>query len=84
MHITPKTGDYGADILCFDLRGNSCAVQCKYYSKPVGYKAIQEALAGAKYYNCKRALVVSNSRFTKNAFKGAKKLGVELFMCHFD
>ena len=81
VRLTKKTGDYGADILCVDLRGNTCAVQCKCYSKPVGYKAVEEALAGAKYYNCKRALLVSNSYFTKNACEGAQRLGVELFMC---
>ena len=83
VHTTSKTGDYGADILCFDLIGHSCAIQCKLYSKPVGYKAVQEALAGAKYYNCRRAIVVCNTSYTKNAIKGAKKLGVELFVCKY-
>lgn len=80
--FTPKTGDYGADILCFDIYGTSCAIQCKYYSKAIGYEAVQEALAGARYYKCQRALVIGNTRFTKNAIKGAKEIGVELFICH--
>ena len=84
VHMTSKTGDYGADILCFDLHDNSCAVQCKHYSKPVGYKAVEEALAGARYYNCRRAILVCNSSFTKNAIKGAEKLGVELFVCLYN
>ena len=75
-------GDFGADIICFDLHGNSCAIQCKAYSKPVGYKAVEEALAGARYYNCVRAIVISRSGFTKNARKGAQRLGVELFNCY--
>ena len=81
VKLTPKTGDYGADILCFDLCGRSCAVQCKFYHKPVGYKAVQEALSGKIYYNCKRAILVSNSGFTKQARKGAQKLGVDLYVC---
>lgn len=81
MRETPKTGDYGADLLCFDLCGRSCAVQCKYYHKKVGYKAVQEALSGAKYYNCSRAILVTNIGYTRNAKKGAKRLGVDLYIC---
>ena len=81
VKLTPKTGDFGADILCFDLYGNSCAVQCKFYHKPVGYKAVQEAFSGKTYYGCQRAILVSNSGFTKNAKKGADKLGVDLYVC---
>ena len=77
--FTPKTGDYGADILCLDYYGRKWAVQCKYYSKPVGYKAIEEALAGAHYYNCYGAMVVTNSTFTRQALNGAKRTGVILW-----
>lgn len=80
VELTKATGDYGADIICYDLHGNRCAVQCKYYSKPVGYKAVEEALAGARYYNCQRALLVTNKCFTKNARQGAKRIGVELYV----
>ena len=83
VQLTQTTGDFGADILCFDRMGHSCAIQCKLYSKPVGYHAVQEILAGARYYNCQRAILVSNNAFTKNAQRGAKKLGVELFVCLF-
>ena len=83
VQLTPATGDFGADILCFDRLGNSCAVQCKLYSKPVGYHAVEETLAGARYYNCKRAILVSNNQFTKSASRGAQRLGVELFICFF-
>lgn len=81
VQLTPKTGDFGADILCFDLCGRSCAIQCKCYNKPVGYKAVQETLSGAKYYNCQRAILVSSSGFTKQAKEGAEKLGVDLYIC---
>ena len=83
VHLTPKTGDFGADILCFDLYGNSCSIQVKCYSKPVGYRAVEEALSGSHYYRCKRAILITNSSFTKHARKGAEALGVELFVCHF-
>lgn len=80
VHLTPKTGDFGADILCFDRFGQPCAVQCKYLSRFAGYKAVEETLAGAKYYQCKRALLVTNCGFTRNAKEGAKKLDVELYV----
>lgn len=81
VRLTPKTGDFGADILCFDLCGRSCAVQCKCYNKPVGYKAVEETFSGARYYNCSRAILVSSSGFTKQAKKGADRLGVDLYIC---
>jgi len=84
IKMTPSSSDYGADILCFDLHGNACAVQCKYSTSKVGYKAVEEALAGARYYNCRRALLVANRGFTKNAVNGANKLGVELYICFTD
>ena len=79
IELTPKTSDYGADILCTDRFGRKWAVQCKLYSKPVGYKAVEEAIAGAHYYQCHGAMVVTNSTFTKQAKKGAKKTGVVLW-----
>ena len=83
VHLTSKTGDFGADIRCFDLRGVPCAVQCKHHSKPVGYKAVEEAFAGASYYKCQRALLITNYSFTKNARKGATQLGVELYIVRY-
>ena len=81
VELTKRSGDFGADILCVDIQGNTCAIQCKYYSGHVGYKAVEEALAGARYYSCMRALLVTNNKYTKSAIKGANKLGVELFIC---
>ena len=79
VQITPRTGDYGADILCTDIYGRKWAVQCKFYGKPVGYKAVEEAIAGAHYYQCYGAMVVTNSTFTKQALKGADRTGVVLW-----
>lgn len=75
--LTPKTGDYGVDLIAV-RSGEHLAIQAKRYSKPVGVKAIQEASAGAKYYGAKTPVVISNSTFTKNAIDLAKRLGVRL------
>lgn len=78
VKITKKSGDFGADIICKDDYGNRWAIQCKMYSKPVGYKAIQEVLSGMHYYNCQYAMVVTTSTFTNQAIVAARKIGIEL------
>lgn len=78
IQITPKTGDYGADIICYDWNGTKYAVQCKYYSKPVGYRAVEEVLGAMHYYGCNSAMVVTNSTYTKQAVTAAKRVGVNL------
>lgn len=79
VQVTPKSGDYGADIICKDKKGNKYAVQCKMYSKPVGYKAVEEVLGAMHYYNCNKAIVVTNSTYTKQAVEAADKVGVVLW-----
>lgn len=79
VQVTPKSGDYGADIICKDKKGNKYAVQCKMYSKPVGYKAVEEVLGAMHYYNCNRAIVVTNNTYTKQAVEAANKVGVILW-----
>ncbi len=65
---TPTTGDQGVDLVA-EKNGIRIAVQCKYYSKPVGNKAVQEVIAGRDFYNCQVACVVSNNSFTSSARK---------------
>lgn len=65
---TPTTGDQGVDLVA-EKNGIRIAIQCKYYSKPVGNKAVQEVVAGRDFYNCQIACVVSNNSFTPSARK---------------
>lgn len=75
--VTKASGDFGVDITA--RRGSrKYAVQCKYYSSPVGVEAIQEVTAGKAVYNCDSAMVISNNTFTKAAITLAKKNGVLL------
>lgn len=76
--ITQKSGDYGADIICRDKDGDKIAVQCKYYSKPVGYRAVEEALGAMHYYGCNASMVVTNNTYTKQAITAANRAGVKL------
>lgn len=66
--MTSTTGDFGADIIAY-RNEELIAVQCKRYANPVGLKAVQEAIAAMKHYECDSCLVVTNSRFTKQAIE---------------
>ena len=78
INVTRGSGDQGIDILAFK-EGKSYGIQCKYYSHPVGNKAVQEAFAGAKFYDCDIAAVLTNNTFTPSARELAQKTGVILW-----
>ena len=74
---TKKSGDQGIDLI-IKKHFRSVGVQLKRYSKPVGNFAVQEAVAGKKYYKLDRVLVLTNKSFTKSAIELAKANKVEL------
>ena len=77
VKVTKASGDYGVDIIA--RKGlQKYAVQCKYYSKPVGVSAVQEVAAGKSMYHCTAAMVVTNNRFTAAAETLAKSNGIIL------
>ena len=76
--VTRGSGDQGIDILAYK-DGKKYGIQCKYYTSPVSNKAVQEAFAGAKYYGCDVAAVMTNSTFTKSAKELAEKTNVLLW-----
>jgi len=57
---------------------SSIVLQCKLYSKPVGNKAIQEALSGMAFEQAHFAVVVAPNGFTRSAKQLAKRTGVFL------
>lgn len=65
---TKRSGDYGVDVLA-EKNGKTYAIQCKYYTSPVGLHAVQEIHAGQVYYKADYAAVVTNSTFTPAAKK---------------
>ena len=77
VRVTKASRDQGVDILA-KKRRKTYAVQCKYYATPVGNKAVQEVYAGATFYGCDRAMVITNASFTKGAYELAETLDVEL------
>lgn len=78
VEVTQGSGDYGIDIIAWKS-GKRYGIQCKRYSGSVGWSAVEEAHAGAVYYDCDKAVVITNSDFTKQAVQGAAKIGVELW-----
>lgn len=78
IEVTQQSGDQGVDIIAHKHR-KKYGIQCKYYSYPVGNKAVQEAYAGADFYDCDKAMVMTNVTFTRAATELAQKLEVELW-----
>lgn len=76
-HLTPKTGDYGADLVVKKGR-ERIVVQAKRWKQNVGVEAVQQAVASIKYYNAHRAMVITNNFFTENAKNLAKANKVTL------
>ncbi|MCP4601293.1 MAG: restriction endonuclease [Proteobacteria bacterium] len=71
-HVGASSGDFGADLIV-EKAGVKIAVQAKNYdSNRVGNDAVQQAIAGASYYDCAEAMVVTNSAFTKAAKQQAE------------
>lgn len=68
---TPRSGDLGVDLVA--KRGKEkIAIQAKRYDKKVSRRAISDAVAGMQYYDCNRAMVITNNYFTPGAEKLAQ------------
>lgn len=74
---TKKSGDQGIDLIVKKLFKKT-GIQLKRYSSSVGNSAVQEAVAGKKYYKLDRVCVLTNQTFTKSAVALAKANGVIL------
>lgn len=82
ISLTKASGDQGIDILAY-RHGKLYGFQCKYYEKPVGNKAVQEAYAGAAFYDCDFPAVITNNRFTRSAEELAQETDV-ILLDHVD
>lgn len=78
VELTQLVGDYGADLI-LGRDGMRTLVQAKRWNRSVGIRAVQEAAAGRPYRSCDRAMVVTNSRFSKAARELARANRVELW-----
>ena len=78
VRVTRGSGDQGVDVIG-TYNNLKYAIQCKRYSHKLGNTPIQEVAAGKNYYNCQRALVITNNFFTDGAVELAKANNVELW-----
>lgn len=76
--VTKGSGDQGVDVIV-EKRGTKIGIQSKCYSGNVGNSAIQEVVAGLTYYSLDKAMVITNSNFTKSAIELAKVNNVVLW-----
>ena len=74
---TKKSGDQGIDLI-IKKHFKKIGIQLKRYSSTVGNSAVQEAVAGKKYYKLDKVCVLTNKTFTKSAKDLAKANKVEL------
>ncbi len=75
---TPVSHDYGADLIMqyFDDR---IVVQAKRQKNTVGVKAVQEVASARPYYKANKAMVITTSRYSRNAVKLAEACNVVLW-----
>ena len=76
--FTKSTGAQGIDIIS-ESNGVKYGIQVKCYSGSVGNSAVQEAVAGKAFYSVDKAIVITNSHFTKSACELAQSNGVILW-----
>lgn len=78
VSITQQSADQGIDVIALN-DAMTLGVRAKCYSQAVGNSAVQEAVAGKAYYNCSKAMVITNSSFTPSAKQLAVANGVLLW-----
>lgn len=78
VSLTQDTQDYGADLILYK-DGYKTVVQAKRSKNPVGIKAVQEVAGAVRHYKGNKARVITNNRFTENAYNLADSNEVELW-----
>lgn len=78
VSLTQDTQDYGADLILYK-DGTKTVIQAKRSKNPVSVKAVQEVVGAIRYYNASKGIVITNNRFTENAYNLAKANDVELW-----
>lgn len=74
---TPPGADQGADVIA-ERAGRRLVLQCKWVSRPVGNRAVQEVAAARALLRATDAAVVSNQPYTPAARMLAEGNGIRL------
>ena len=78
IQVTRGSWDQGVDITAWK-DGQKYAIQCKRYSKNIGNAAVQQVNTGRTIYGCSKAIVITNSYFTRSAIQAAHAVNVMLW-----
>ncbi len=78
VRLTPKTGDFGADLL-LRKAGKLTVTQAKRYKENVGIVGIQEVIGAREYYHADAAMVVTTAGYTRAAKALAAEAHVTLW-----
>ena len=74
---TQGSSDQGVDVIAKkDTR--TLVAQCKRFMKPVGNKAVQEIVAGMKYYEATEGVVIAPNGYTNSAKNLAEANNIKL------
>ena len=76
---TPKTGDYGADLIVENNDGTRIIFQCKRFKSKVNLKAVQEVVGAMGHYAGDYGVVITNNTFLNSAVKLAESHDIELW-----
>jgi len=79
-HVTPKTGDYGIDVIA-KKNGEIIAIQVKKHKEgnPIGNRVVIETLGSMRYHNANHSIIVTNRHYTIQAREQAKNAPIELW-----
>ena len=76
---TPRTGDFGADIIVDTKDETRFVIQCKRFKSKVNLKAVQEVVGALPHYGGDIGIVITNSDFLSSAIKLAESNDIELW-----
>jgi len=79
VESTPKTGDFGADLIVENSEGTRIIVQCKRFKSKVNLKAVQEVVGAMGHYAGDYGVVITNNSFLNSAIKLAESHDIELW-----
>ena len=79
VESTPKTGDFGADLIVENSEGTRIIVQCKRFKSKVNLKAVQEVVGAMGHYAGDLGVVITSNSFLSSAVKLAESHDIELW-----
>lgn len=77
VKVTPPSGDNGVDIVA-ERAGRRYAIQAKRYKGTVSRRAVSDAVAGMRPYNCNACMVITSGHLSTKALAFAANHNCEV------